>query len=75
MKITHEQMTALRSAVDLLTGAYTPEFAEEVLGDYRFGEARGDLAQSLYPILDRIERQHVDKTEVYTKAFALALPK
>ena len=75
MNITLEQMTALRSAVDLLTGAYTPEYAEEVLGDYKFGEARGDLAQSLYPILDHIERQYVDKTELYAKAFAMALPK
>ena len=73
MNITPEQMMALRSAVDLLTGAYTPEAAEATLGDYKFGKARGDLAQSLYPILDRIERQHVDKTELHAKGFAMAL--
>lgn len=48
---------ALRSAVDLLTGAYTPEFAEEILGDYKFGKARGALGQSLYKVLDRIQHQ------------------
>jgi hypothetical protein len=57
MNITFEQLVALRSAVDLLTGAYTPEYAEEVLGAYKFGEARGDLGQSLYKVLDRIQHQ------------------
>lgn len=62
MNITSEQLMALRSAVDLLTGAYTPEFAEETLGDYKFGEARGDLGQSLYKVLDCIQRQMFEQT-------------
>jgi hypothetical protein len=60
MNITSEQLMALRSAVDLLTCAYTPEFAEEILGDYKFGKARGDLGQSLYAVLDQIQRQIFD---------------
>ncbi len=56
MKITNEQMMALRSAVDLLSGAYTPELAKELLDDYKINKSRGHVAQSLYPVLDRIER-------------------
>lgn len=51
-----EKIMALRSAVDLLTGAYTPEFAEEVLGDYKKGGARYHISNSLYKIIDILEK-------------------
>ena len=47
---------ALRSAVDLLSGAYkSSKYAEEILGDYKFGGKREEIAQSLYKIIDKLE--------------------
>lgn len=48
------QIKALRSAVDLLCGAYSADEAEAVLGDYRFGGERHDIAQSLYQLIDNL---------------------
>ena len=54
-----QQIMALRSAVDLLSGAYkSPKYAEEVLGDYRFGGKREKIAQSLYKIVDKLEKKN-----------------
>jgi hypothetical protein len=51
-----KQIMALRSAVDLLSGAYkSSEYAEEILGDYKFGNKRGEIAQSLYKLIDELE--------------------
>jgi len=47
---------ALRSAVDLLTGCCSPEYAEQVLRDYRHGGSRFDTAKSLYELIDAIEK-------------------
>ncbi len=51
-----EHTTALRSAVDLLSGCVSPEYEEQILGDYRNGGARHQLAVSLYALIDAIER-------------------
>jgi len=48
------QIMALRSAVDLLCGAYTSDEAEAALGDYRRGGERHDIAQSLYSLIDSL---------------------
>ena len=48
------QIMALRSAVDLLCGAYSADEAEATLGDYRFGGNRHDIAQSLYQLIDNL---------------------
>jgi len=48
------QIMALRSAIDLLCGAYTSDEAETVLGDYRRGGERHDIAQSLYSLIDNL---------------------
>jgi hypothetical protein len=51
-----KQIMALRSAVDLLSGAYkSSEYAEEILGDYKFGGKREKIAQSLYKLIDELE--------------------
>jgi hypothetical protein len=50
-----KQIMALRSAVDLLSGAYKPELAKELLSDYKFGGKREEIAQSLYKIIDELE--------------------
>jgi hypothetical protein len=50
-----QQIMALRSAVDLLSGAYKPELAEQLLSDYRSGGKRGEISQSLYKIIDELE--------------------
>lgn len=51
-----EHTTALRSAVDLLTGSCSPEYAEKVLGDYRHGGSRSNTAKSLCKLIDAIEQ-------------------
>lgn len=51
-----EHTTALRSAVDLLTGSCSPEYAEQILADYRHGGSRSDTAKSLYKLIDAIEK-------------------
>jgi hypothetical protein len=48
------QIMALRSAVDLLCGAYSSDEAEATLGDYRRGGERHDIAQSLYQLIDNL---------------------
>ncbi len=53
-----QQFLALTSAVDLLTGSVSDDFAREVLGDYRHGGERHPLAASLYLLL-RLLREEV----------------
>ncbi len=48
------QIMALRSAVDLLCGAYSADEAEATLGDYRRGGQRHDIAQGLYQLIDNL---------------------
>ena len=52
-----DQVTALMSALDLLTNCVTPDYADQVLGDYRPGGSRHKLAQSLYRIVDKLSYQ------------------
>lgn len=54
--LTNEQVTALRSALDLLTNCVTPDYADQVLGDYKPGGSRHKLAQSLYRVIDDLSR-------------------
>ena len=49
-----DQVTALMSALDLLTNCVTPDYADQVLGDYRIGGSRHKLAQSLYRVVDKL---------------------
>lgn len=56
MKIHGRHTTALRSAVDLLTNCVSPDYADQVLGDYRCGGKRHRLAVSLYALVDALER-------------------
>ena len=48
------QIMALRSAVDLLCGAYAADEAKATLGDYQRGGERHDIAQSLYQLIDSL---------------------
>jgi hypothetical protein len=41
--------------IGLLSGAYKPELAEQLLSDYRSGGKRGEISQSLYKIIDELE--------------------
>ena len=52
-----DQVTALMSALDLLTNCVTPDYADQVLGDYRIGGSRHKLAQSLYRVVDKLSYQ------------------
>jgi hypothetical protein len=52
-----DQVTALMSALDLLTNCVTPDYADQVLGDYRPGGSRHKLAQSLYRVVDKLSYQ------------------
>jgi len=49
---TANQVTALKSGLDLLTGCVTHDYADEVLRNYKPGKNRHNLAQSLYKLLD-----------------------
>ena len=50
-----QHTTALRSAVDLLSGCVSPDYIESVLADYRCGGNRHELAVSLYALIDAME--------------------
>ena len=52
-----DQVTALMSALDLLTNCVTPDYADDVLVDYRPGGSRHELAQSLYRVVDKLSYQ------------------
>jgi hypothetical protein len=65
-----EHTTALRSAVDLLSGCVSPEYAEQILGDYKHGGKRHKLAASLYALIDAIERNDT----VYIDSLCNSLP-
>ena len=56
VRFNAEHTTALRSAVDLLSGCVSPDYEEQILGDYKHGGARHKLAVSLYALIDAIER-------------------
>ena len=52
----HTDTMALRSAVDLLSGCVSDDFAEYALGDYRHGGKRFYIAKSLYALIDSLEK-------------------
>ena len=55
-------VTALRSAVDLLTDSVSPDYAETVLADYKHGGTRFELARSLYGLIDAMQRNDATYT-------------
>lgn len=55
VRFKSEHTTALRSAVDLLSGCVSPDYEKQVLGDYKLGGKRHSLAVSLYALIDALE--------------------
>lgn len=54
--LTDEQSTALTSAVDVLRNCIDPDYRDQILGDYRAGGSRSELARSLYQVIEDLSR-------------------
>ena len=52
--LTDEQSTALTSAVDVLRDCITPDYRDQILGDYKPGGTRSELARSLYEVIENL---------------------
>ena len=54
--LTDEQSAALTSAVDALRDCIDPDYRDQILGDYKAGGARSELARSLYETIENLSR-------------------
>jgi len=65
VRFNHEHTLALRSAVDLLSGCVSKEYEDQILGDYKPGGSRHQLAKSLFVLIDHIERNNAEYTDSF----------